>query len=75
ERRIYNTFHAHRLLHWADQQGRQHATKQALFDASFSDLQDPASHQALADGAQKVGLDGLRAQAILDSGEYTAEVR
>ncbi|KWS36326.1 DsbA family oxidoreductase [Pseudomonas syringae] len=75
ERRIYNTFDAHRLLHWAEQQGKQHALKQALFEAYFSDLKDPSSHQTLADVAQKVGLDRLRAQAILDSDEYTSEVR
>ena len=29
--RIYNTFDAHRLLYWAESQGRQHALKLALF--------------------------------------------
>ncbi|KPC32813.1 2-hydroxychromene-2-carboxylate isomerase family protein [Pseudomonas syringae pv. cilantro] len=75
ERRIYNTFDAHRLLHWAEQEGKQHALKQALFVAYFSELKDPSDHQTLADVAQKVGLDRLRAQAILDSDEYTADVR
>ncbi|AHG39808.1 DSBA oxidoreductase [Pseudomonas syringae CC1557] len=74
-RRIYNTFDAHRLLHWAEQEGKQHALKEALFVAYFSELKDPSNHQALADVAQKVGLDRLRAQAILDSDEYTTEVR
>ncbi|RMP36263.1 2-hydroxychromene-2-carboxylate isomerase protein [Pseudomonas amygdali pv. lachrymans] len=58
ERRIYNTFDAHRLLHWAEQQGKQYVLKQALFEAYFSDLKDPSSHQTLADVAQKVGLAG-----------------
>jgi predicted DsbA family dithiol-disulfide isomerase len=31
--RIYNTFDAHRLLHWAEGGGRQAALKHALFDA------------------------------------------
>ncbi|MFH7495185.1 DsbA family protein, partial [Pseudomonas syringae pv. tagetis] len=53
----------------------QHSLKQSLFDAYFSAVKDPSRHQALADVAQKVGLDRLLAQAILDSGEYTAEVR
>ncbi|KPB73198.1 DsbA family oxidoreductase [Pseudomonas cannabina] len=75
ERRIYNTFDAHRLLHWAEQEGKQHALKQALFAAYFSELKDPSDHQTLEDVAQKVGLDRLRAQAILDSDEYAAEVR
>ncbi|RMN44901.1 Predicted dithiol-disulfide isomerase, DsbA family [Pseudomonas syringae] len=75
ERRIYNTFDAHRLLHWAEQEGKQPALKQALFVAYFSELKDPSSHQTLADVAQKVGLDRLRAQAILDSDEFASEVR
>jgi len=75
DRRIYNTFDAHRLLHWAELEGKQQALKEALFAAYFTDLQDPSDHKVLADVAQKVGLDRVRAQAILDSGEYAAEVR
>lgn len=75
ERRIYNTFDAHRLLHWAEQQGCQQALKEALFTAYFSDLKDPSSHQTLADIAQRVGLDRMRAEAILASNEFAAEVR
>ncbi|EPN45318.1 DsbA family oxidoreductase [Pseudomonas syringae pv. actinidifoliorum] len=75
ERRIYNTFDAHRLLHWAEQEGKQSALKQALFVAYFSELKDPSNHQTLADVAQKVGLDRLRAQAILDSDEFASDVR
>ncbi|WP_024699194.1 DsbA family oxidoreductase [Pseudomonas avellanae] len=75
ERRIYNTFDAHRLLHWAEQEGKQPALKQALFVAYFSELKDPSNHQTLADVAQKVGLDRLRAQAILDSDEFAGDVR
>jgi predicted DsbA family dithiol-disulfide isomerase len=75
DRRIYNTFDAHRLLHWAELEGKQHALKNALFAAYFSQHADPSSHRVLADTAQKVGLDRLRAEAILASDEYAAEVR
>ena len=34
--RIYNTFDAHRLLHWAELEGRQLALKHALFTAYFT---------------------------------------
>ena len=68
ERRIYTTFDAHRLLHWAEQQGKQHALKQALFEAYFSDLKDPSNHQTLADVAQKVGLDRLRLPVLVVHG-------
>ena len=33
--RIYNSFDAHRLLHWAEMEGRQAALKHALFDSYF----------------------------------------
>lgn len=75
ERRIYNTFDAHRLLHWAELEGKQQALKEALFTAYFTDLADPSSHRVLADVAQKVGLDRLRAEAILGSDEFAAQVR
>ena len=75
ERRIYNTFDAHRLLHWAGLEGRQHALKHALLKAYFSDLKDPSDHRTLADTAQSVGLDRMRAQEILGSNEFAAEVR
>ena len=75
DKRIYNTFDAHRLLHWAETQGKQKALKEALFAAYFSEHADPSSHRLLADVAQKVGLDRVRAEAILASDEYTLEVR
>ncbi|MDH0748583.1 DsbA family oxidoreductase [Pseudomonas sp. GD03842] len=75
ERRIYNTFDAHRLLHWAEQEGKQKALKEALFTAYFSHHAEVSSHKVLADVAQKVGLDRVRAEAVLTSGQYAAEVR
>lgn len=75
DRRVYNTFDAHRLIHWAEGEGKQHALKEALFTAYFSLHANVSSHQILADVAQKVGLDRARAEAILTSDEYTAEVR
>jgi predicted DsbA family dithiol-disulfide isomerase len=73
--RIYNTFDAHRLLHWAETQGKQEALKNALFTAYFTDGHDPSDHAVLASIAEKVGLDAQRAAAILSSDEFTDEVR
>ncbi|WP_394788133.1 DsbA family oxidoreductase [Rhodoferax sp.] len=73
--RIYNTFDAHRLLHWAELEGHQHALKQALFDAYFTQGENPSSHALLVQVAEKVGLDPVRALAILESDEYADEVR
>ena len=73
--RIYNTFDAHRLLHWAGIEGRQRELKHALLRAYFTDGEDPSDHAVLVRLASGVGLDGSRAQAILSSEEFAAEVR
>jgi len=73
--RIYNTFDAHRLLHWAGLERRQQVLKEALLRAYFSEGRNPADHQVLVEIAQASGLDPVRAQAILESDEYAAETR
>jgi predicted DsbA family dithiol-disulfide isomerase len=73
--RIYNTFDAHRLLHWAGIVGGQPALKRALFDAYFTDGLSPADHDVLVAAAEKVGLDGAAARQVLTSGQYAQEVR
>ena len=75
--RIYNTFDAHRLLHWAEivDAGKQKALKEALFKAYFTDGQSPASHDVLVRLAGEVGLDVARAREILDSDAFAEEVR
>lgn len=73
--RIYNTFDAHRLLHWAELEGRQRELKHALFAAYFTDGLNPGDHQVLADAAAKAGLDRDAAAEVLASGRYTDEVR
>lgn len=73
--RIYNTFDAHRLLHWAHLEGHQLALKQALLKAYFTDGEDPSDHSVLLRLAESVGLDGARAKAILASDTYAADVR
>ena len=75
--RIYNTFDAHRLLHWAGLVGadKQRALKEALFKAYFTDGESPASHEVLARVAGEVGLDAVRARDILASDAYAEEVR
>lgn len=74
-RKIYNTFDAHRLLHWAETEGKQEALKSALFSAYFTDGLNPSDHAVLLQVAQKVGLDAKRAAEILGSDEFAAEVR
>ncbi|MEO5687313.1 MAG: DsbA family oxidoreductase [Burkholderiaceae bacterium] len=85
--RIYNTFDAHRLLHWAEvldeEQGKEPgktgenalALKHAFLQAYFTDGQDPSAHDVLVRYATEAGLDGETARDVLASGRYTAEVR
>jgi predicted DsbA family dithiol-disulfide isomerase len=73
--RIYNTFDAHRLLHWAELEGRQQAIEHALFAAYFSEGKNPSDREVLVDIATAVGLDAKRARQMLFSDEYAQEVR
>ncbi|MHB2062142.1 DsbA family oxidoreductase [Pseudomonas monsensis] len=73
--RIYNTFDAHRLLHWAGLEGKQLSLKEALFKAYFTDGGNPSDHAQLTHIAEDAGLDRRRAAAILASDEFADEVR
>ncbi|MFZ4480893.1 MAG: DsbA family oxidoreductase [Rhodoferax sp.] len=75
--RIYNTFDAHRLLHWAAQQdpARQLALKKALLAACHSRGQSVESHEVLLGAVREAGLDPAPAQAILGSDQFASDVR
>ena len=75
--RIWNTFDAHRLLHWAGSIGRdeQAALKAALFTAHFTEGRVMTDPEVLADAAQAAGLDRTRAVEVLADDRYAAEVR
>ncbi len=75
--RIYNTFDAHRLLHWAELEDldKQKALKEGLFKAYFTDGQSPGEHAVLLRVVAEVGLDAVRAAEILATDEFAAEVR
>ena len=75
ESRIWNTFDAHRLLHWAGLEGKQLELKEALFKANFTNQQATSDHEVLASAAKAAGLDETRAREILASGEFSDEVR
>ncbi len=77
--RIYNTFDAHRLLHWAGLEGTpagaQAALKHALFDAYFTRGENLADADVLVAAAEQAGLDGPAAREVLTSGLYAQDVR
>lgn len=72
---IYNTFDAHRLLHWAGIEGKQLALKLALLRAYHGEGKDTSDHAVLVAAAQSVGLDADQAREVLASGQYADEVR
>ena len=76
-KRIYNTFDAHRLLHWAalESAQRQQALKKALLKAYFTDGENPSDKDLLVRVAVSVGLDAARAREILAGDDYATEVR
>lgn len=73
--RTWNTFDAHRLLHWAGLQGRGRELKRALLAAYHTRGENPGSHDVLLRLAGEVGLDAGRAGEVLERGEFAAEVR
>jgi len=73
--RVYNTFDAHRLLHWAELEGRQLELKRALFAAYFTAGRNPSDREVLVDLATQAGLDPVRAREVLESGRYADDVR
>ena len=73
--RVWNTFDAHRLLHWAGLQGKQRELKHALLKAYHGEGRNPGAHDVLLELAGAVGLDVDAARQVLDSGQFTNEVR
>lgn len=73
--RVYNTFDAHRLLHWAELEGRQRDLNRALFTAYFTEGRNPSDREVLIDVATQAGLDPVRAREVLEAGRYADEVR
>lgn len=82
ESRIWNTFDAHRLVHWAGEAQTpgggpqtQKAMKTALFRTHFTDGRSLGDAGVLADAAQAAGLERSGAVEVLASGRYADEVR
>ena len=76
--RIFNTFDAHRLLHWAELEGApgdQHQLKKAFLEAYQGRGEVIESHEVLLAIIKTQGMDTDAAKAILDSDTYAEEVR
>ena len=73
--RVYNTFNAHRLIHWAKEHSLQTELKLALFDLYFKQAGDLSSNDDLLRCVDLVGLPKQQAMDILESDRFTNEVR
>jgi predicted DsbA family dithiol-disulfide isomerase len=76
--RVWNTFDGHRLLYWAGVEGpagSQRALKHALLQAYHGQGRNPSDAEVLLEAATGAGLDAARARQVLDSDEFSAEVR
>lgn len=69
-----NTRDAHRLVRWAQGQGKGGAAKEALFQAFFADLKDIGDKGVLSEIAQAIGLDRALVADLLASDRDIAEV-
>ena len=73
--RMYNTFQAHQLLYWAEEQGVQTKLKLALFEAFFSRRENVSDPDLLVEVAVRAGLDSQLAREVLESSRYAGTVR
>ena len=77
-KRVYNTFDAHRLLHWACKEyglEKQASLKTELLKTYFCLAVNLDDQQNLLNAVISAGLDPEKAKQILDSGLYANEVR
>lgn len=73
--RIVNTYEAHQLLFWANEQGREHDLKMALFDKYFTAGGDVSNGDVLLEAVAEIGLDADEAKAVLEDGRHAKAVR
>ena len=69
-----NTRDAHRLLLWAQDQGRAEVLLEALYSGYFEQGRSVFTHQDLLAFVDQVGLDHDAAQAVLESDAYADQV-
>jgi len=73
--RMVNTFRAHQLIEWAQEQDKQTEMKLALFAAHFTDGRNVSDTATLAAIAGEIGLDSAAALAVLEEERFASHVR
>jgi predicted DsbA family dithiol-disulfide isomerase len=72
---VWNTFDAHRVLHWAGLEGRGLELERALLHAYHGEGRNPGATDVLVELAGAAGLDAARAKSIAEGDEFATEVR
>lgn len=70
----FNTFDAHRLIHWAKTYHKGSELKEALFKAYFTNGVDLSQKENLLEVVKQSGLDHLQAKEVLESDSFSQEV-
>lgn len=70
-----NTFDAHRLAHYAGEQGRAKEMTERLFRAYFTDSLHIGDWDTLVRLAEEVGLEGTAVREVLEQDTYADVVR
>ncbi|WP_250459078.1 DsbA family oxidoreductase [Microbulbifer litoralis] len=73
--RMYNTFNAHQLLHWASGYDRQTELSLQLFHDFFHQRKNVGNIEVLATAAETAGLDPQEARTVLREQTYARPVR
>ncbi|MEH6943956.1 DsbA family oxidoreductase [Bacillus sp. JJ722] len=71
---LTNTFAAHRLSHFAKQQGKMYEMMERIFIAYFTESLNISDYDVLTKLAQEVGLDEEEVKTILSDGTYTEDI-
>ena len=77
-KKIYKTFDAHRLLHWAGHEhglASQHRLKREFFNTYFCLAADFDKRENLLEAVQRAHLDRSVASQVLEDGLFTEEVK
>ncbi|CAM4328427.1 DsbA family oxidoreductase [Paenibacillus phoenicis] len=70
-----NTFDAHRLAHYAGEQGKAKEMTERLFRAYFTDSLHIGDRETLVRLAEEVGLEGTAVREVLEQNTYADAVR
>ncbi len=72
---VANSLKAHRFLHYAKHEGKQHAAKEQVLAAHFGENKNVDDNDVLLQIADAIGLDTSRTLEVLNSQEFEEGVK